>query len=341
MLAMDERSALLFPGQGSQFAGMLQGIERIEGATDLFETAREILGYDLLELCSRADKRTLGDTAVTQPAVFVTSLSLYFLWVRSSSDEGSPPSRQGDSTVFGTDAAGHSLGEYTALVASGMLAFEDALKLVAVRGEAMKRACEETPGAMVALLGSDLAKAEEACSRMRDKGHPIWVANINAPGQVVVSGAIEAVSRAVAAPSDFGARRAVMLDVAGACHTPLMQSACGSLEKALQEVEFREPRMKVWSNVTAKPYSSAAEAKELLVRQLVEPVLWHRTLENLAAEGTTTFYCFGPSDTMAGIARRCLQTDDVAGNGVRISRIENFAAAAGTSATDLAEKGSG
>lgn len=228
------------------------------------------------------------------------------------------------------------MGEYTALVASGTLTFEDALRLVAIRGEAMKRACEETPGGMVALLGSDLAKAEEACARMRDMGHAIWVANINAPGQVVISGAIDAVSQAISSPSDFGARRAVMLDVAGACHTPLMQSACDSLEKALEGVEFKEPHMRVWSNVTAKPYSSGTEAKELLVRQLVEPVLWHQTLENLMAEGAATFYCFGPSDTMAGIARRCLQTDKAAGNGVRISRIEDFAAAVSTSAGDRA-----
>lgn len=324
---------LLFPGQGSQFRGMAGGVARSDAAAGLFLEAEEILGYDLLGATESTDRSLLGDTAIAQPAVFVTSLALLALARRATSDAGA----EGDSatpsarptTDFGS-AAGHSLGEYTALVAAGMLSFREGLELVAVRGEAMKRACEATKGAMVALIGADDSRVEEVCAERRSRGGAVWVANYNSPGQVVVSGEIAEVERAIESPRDFGARRSVLLDVAGACHTPLMEPASKMLEEALRRAKFERSPVPVWSNVTAEPYPSPEEAPALLARQLVEPVRWRRTLENIYTSGESCFICFGPADTMAGLARRCLSPGrgGDGGNGLRLLRIETFDAAA-------------
>lgn len=359
------RSALLFPGQGSQFEGMLEGLSQSPTAVEIFERARAVLGYDFRKLVESSDGRSLADTALTQPAVFVTSYALYRAALSAarkgndraipggnSSPEGTSKSEEGtvssssasssgsedavgQSTSPGesvslvadaTDAAGHSLGEYTALAVSSALTFEDALRLVATRGEAMKMACEESKGAMAALLGVRLADVEEACQKRREAGAAIWVANINGAGQVVISGEASEIERALANPRDFGARRAVMLDISGPCHTPLMQSAADTLRKALNEVKIQAPRMRVWSNVTARPYSGPAEIADLLVRQLVEPVQWSGILTNLAAEGVREYWCFGPSGTMAGLARRGLTENPAqSSNGFRLFRIETFA----------------
>ena len=359
------RSALLFPGQGSQFEGMLEGLSQSPTAVEIFERARAVLGYDFRKLVESSDGRSLADTALTQPAVFVTSYALYRAALSAarkgndraipggnSSPEGTSKSEEGtvssssasssgsedavgQSTSPGesvslvadaTDAAGHSLGEYTALAVSSALTFEDALRLVATRGEAMKMACEESKGAMAALLGARLADVEEACQKRREAGAAIWVANINGAGQVVISGEASEIERALANPRDFGARRAVMLDISGPCHTPLMQSAADTLRKALNEVKIQAPRMRVWSNVTARPYSGPAEIADLLVRQLVEPVQWSGILTNLAAEGVREYWCFGPSGTMAGLARRGLTENPAqSSNGFRLFRIETFA----------------
>jgi [acyl-carrier-protein] S-malonyltransferase len=359
------RSALLFPGQGSQFEGMLEGLSRSPTAVEIFERARAVLGYDFRKLVESSDGRSLADTALTQPAVFVTSYALYRAALSaagkggdqaisggnsspegtSESEEGTDsassesssgfkdavgesmsPGESGSPLAHATDAAGHSLGEYTALAVSSALTFEDALRLVATRGEAMKMACEESKGGMAALLGVRLADVEEACQKRREAGAAIWVANINGAGQVVISGEASEIERALSNPRDFGARRAVLLDISGPCHTPLMQSAADTLRKALNEVKIQAPRMRVWSNVTARPYSGPAEIADLLVRQLVEPVRWSGILTNLAAEGVREYWCFGPSGTMAGLARRGLTEGPAqSSNGFRLFRIETFA----------------
>ncbi len=323
-------AALLFPGQGSQFEGMAAGARRSLVASELFEKAARILEYDLLEVIESGDRERLGATEVAQPAIFVTSMCLFSQARRSLSErdanEGAGNRHTGHPLNGFASAAGHSLGEYTALVAAGAVTFEDGLRLVAARGEAMQRACEETKGAMVALLGAEDARVEEACAERREKGGAIWVANYNAPGQVVVSGEISEAERAVAEPKSFGARRAVMLDVAGACHTPLMEPASKMLEDALAETSFVEPEATVWSNVTAKPYSSADEIPRLLSRQLVEPVRWKETVIDMRKRGTSVFVCFGPADTMAGIAKRCLASggSQPEGNAAHLLRIEDF-----------------
>ncbi len=336
MKSSDLSGALLFPGQGSQFEGMAKGVQSSAAALDLFVEAGKILGYDLLDLVESADQERLGDTAVAQPAIFVTSLALLAcVGERASRREGEKDSEDNSgNSAFErvgrfSSVAGHSLGEYTALVAAGMLSFREGLELVATRAEAMKRACEMTKGAMVALLGAEAGRVEEACAERRSKGGAIWVANFNAPGQVVVSGELSEVQRAIDHPSEFGSRRAVLLDVAGACHSPLMAPASKMLEGALKEAEFKKSSALVWSNVTARPYPSPEEARTLLARQLVEPVRWMETLENIRRSGESHFVCFGPADTMAGIAKRCLaagrRSDN--GNDLRISRIETFDAA--------------
>ncbi|MER3395753.1 MAG: [acyl-carrier-protein] S-malonyltransferase [Acidimicrobiia bacterium] len=331
-------TALLFPGQGSQFQGMVEAVEKCPPAMDLFQEASRVLGYDLLGALREADSRSFSDTAFVQPAIFVTSLALLtasgcldgdanFLSIHSD-----PPvaeiSETADGFSFGS-AAGHSLGEYTALVASKMVTFAEGLELVATRGEAMKMACAMTKGAMVALLGAEEKRVEEVCAERRSRGGAVWVANLNCPGQVVISGDIAEVEQALANPRHFGARRAVMLDVAGACHTPLMEPALKLLSDAVSKVDFKSSPVTVWSNVTAQPYASPEEVPKLLARQLVEPVRWKQTLQNLETAGVSAFVCFGPSDTMAGLARRCLLANNKerTGNAARIVRIETFASA--------------
>jgi [acyl-carrier-protein] S-malonyltransferase len=326
-------STLLFPGQGSQFRGMAEGVKRSDAAARLFADAARILEFDLLEVLEDGDKERLGDTAIAQPAIFVTSLALLEL-ARSSApnapSEGDADRSTARSLGDVASTAGHSLGEYTALVAAGMLSFEEGLELVAIRGRAMKLACEMTKGAMVALLGADDVRVEEVCAERRAKGAAIWVANLNSPGQVVISGEMAEVQNAIESPREFGARKSVLLDVAGACHTPLMEPASKMLEEALANTRFDKSPILVWSNVTAQPYPSPEDAPELLSRQLVEPVRWRETLENIRSSGGSSFVCFGPADTMAGLARRCLASDRAAngGNDVRLLRIETFDEAA-------------
>lgn len=334
-------TAVLFPGQGSQFQGMVEGIEAIPAAMELFNKAQRVLGYDLLGALRTGDTERLSDTALVQPAIFATSLALLACSrdISESVERLFSPSSDSDSAYEGSEAgrpvfefgsaAGHSLGEYTALVAAGMLTFEEGLELVATRGEAMKRACEMTKGAMVALLGADDDRVEEACAERRERGGAVWVANLNSPGQIVISGEIAEAERALANPKYFGARRAVMLEVAGACHTPLMEPASKLLTEALSKVEFKSSPVSVRSNVTAEPYPSPEKVPQLLARQLVEPVRWKQTIQNLANSGVSTFVCFGPADTMAGLAKRCLSADSRIrnGNAARLVRIETFEAA--------------
>jgi [acyl-carrier-protein] S-malonyltransferase len=278
--------AFTFPGQGSQRPGMGSPWSS-HPSFELVHEASEVLRRDVQRLVVEADAAELTATANAQLAVFVTSL------VALDAVE-----RLGLAPVV---VAGHSLGEYTALVAAGALSFEDGLRLVAERGEAMHHASLERPGTMAALVGIDDADAEAACARAEEE---VWVANYNAPGQVVVAGTAEGVARAGALARELGAKRVMPLKVAGAFHTPLMEPARPRLRKALAEAAFEDCEVPVVANVDARVHRSAVEWRGLLSAQLCSPVRWRQTLEQLPRLGATAVVELGPGGVLTGLARR-------------------------------------
>ncbi len=280
--------AFTFPGQGSQRPGM--GAAWIEHPSfELVEHASEVTGRDVAALLLDADQETLTHTANAQLATFVQSLVVLDAVERL----GLAPSA----------CAGHSLGEYTALVASGALGYEDGLRLVAERGEAMQDAAEHSPGTMAAVLGLDDDAAESAC--MRAEGE-VWVANYNAPGQVVLAGSEESLRAASEIAKGLGAKRVLNIPVGGAFHTPFMAPARDRLRKAIHNVVFHEPEPVVYANVDARPHASPEEWPSLLSAQLCSPVRWRQTLSSLAADGMRTFVELGPGGVLTGMARRAL-----------------------------------
>lgn len=287
------RTAFLFPGQGAQYVGMGQAlVESQPAARQLFAEASELLGYDLLAVCATGPAERLNSTAVSQPAIFVASLAA--LEALRASD----PQAVSDCVA----TAGLSLGEYTALVFAGSLSFRDGLQVVRRRGEAMQAAADATPGAMVSVLGMERPRVEELAAQARSKGI-LQVANLLCPGNVVVSGARDAcaeLERLVEA--DRG--RTVRLAVAGAFHTPMMHPADQVLAEALKQVPIQSPRLPVWSNVDAQAHTDPEEIRGLLVRQVVQPVLWEDTLRGLMAEGCERFYEIGPGRVLAGLLKR-------------------------------------
>ncbi len=285
--------AFLFPGQGAQSVGMGRQLsESVPRARELFEEARAVLGYDLLDVCSNGPAQRLHATVVSQPAIFVTSLAaLEFL-------KASNP----DAVSRCTAAAGLSLGEYTALVFAGALSFGDGLRVVQRRGEAMQAAADATPSGMLSVVGLEPPKVEELCAAARSAGL-IEVANLLCPGHIVVSGtraACEAVERLA---EGMGART-VRLTVAGAFHTPLMRPADAALAAVLAQVEMRPARLPIWSNVDAQPHTEPEAIRRLLVQQLLQPVLWEQTLRNLLTAGYDQFYEIGPGRVLAGLLKR-------------------------------------
>lgn len=285
--------AFLFPGQGAQTVGMgRQLYETLPAARQLFDQAAEVLGYSLIDLCARGPAERLNSTAVSQPAIFVTSLAA--LESLRASDPGAVEQCQG--------AAGLSLGEYTALTFAGSLTFVDGLRVVQRRGEAMQAAADATPSGMVSVLGVEPARIEELCAAARAQG-TMEIANLLCPGNIVVSGAkvaCDAVERLV----EQAGGRTVRLAVAGAFHTALMKPADEKLAGALEGVTIRPPRVPVWSNVDAKPHTDPAEIRPLLVRQVLQPVLWEQTVRNLLADGFDRFYEIGPGRVLAGLLKR-------------------------------------
>lgn len=282
---------VLFPGQGSQFVGM--GADLFEARSDLLgEAADARLGWSLRRVCLEGPEEELTRTDRAQPALYALS---YALWEALAEEAPLPGG-----------AAGHSLGEYTALAAAGSLDFPTGLSLVAARGRAMDAAARREPSGMAALLGVEADRAEAVAAGRRAEGGRLWVANLNAPGQVVVSGASEDIDWLVAEARSLGIRRAVPLKVAGAFHSPLMAPAAEELEGALREVSFGDPGFPVWSNVEAEPLESAEGLAALLVRQLTSPVRFAETLERMAAAGMETFVHVGPGDVTAGMARRAV-----------------------------------
>lgn len=281
--------AVLFPGQGSQSVGMDAGL--FEARPDLLGAeADDILGWSLETLCREGPEEELTRTDRAQPALYALS---YALWEVLAARLDRPPAA----------AAGHSLGEYTALAAAGVFDFRTGLRLVRERGEAMEEAARTEPSGMAALLGADPELAEEVAAARREAGGRLWVANLNAPGQVVVSGAAEDIGWVAGHARELGVRRAVPLKVQGGFHSPLMASASRRLRRALEGVAFREPSFPVWSNAAARPVRGG-EIGELLAEQLVSPVRFADTLEGMAGWGIETFVHVGPGEVTAGMARR-------------------------------------
>lgn len=293
------KSVFLFPGQGAQQVGMgKQLFGTLPAARKLFDEANSLLGFDLAALCFNGPKEQLDSTAVSQPALFVCSLAAL------ESLRGTDPA-----AIDACQAtAGLSLGEYTALVFAGALSFADGLRVVRRRGEAMQAAADATAGGMVSLIGLEQPKIEELCAKARESD-TLEVANLLCPGNIVVSGAKAACDRVAALAEETGART-VKLAVAGAFHTALMKPADEALAKALAEVEIRTPRMPVWSNVDAKPHTDPAEIRGLLVRQVLQPVLWEQTLRELLAAGFDKFYEIGPGRVLAGLLKRVQRKAD-------------------------------
>lgn len=283
--------ALLFPGQGSQFVGM--GADLFAARPDLLGgTADDVLGWSLRDMCLEGPEGALTRTEHAQPALYATA---YALWDELSSRLPDSPSA----------AAGHSLGEYTALAASGALDFFDGLRLVAARGRAMAAAADLEPSGMAALIGADEATAESIAAGRRGDGGRLWVANINAPGQIVVAGGTEDIEWIVANARDLGVRRAVALKVAGAFHSPFMAPAADDLAAALAGIEFSPPAFPVWANATAAQHES--EVAATLVAQLTGTVRFSDSLRAMAAAGTDTFVHVGVGDVTAGLAKRSVE----------------------------------
>ncbi|MGI9623398.1 MAG: ACP S-malonyltransferase [Acidimicrobiales bacterium] len=279
----------MYPGQGSQQSGM--GEAWVDHPSwELVTEASETSGRDLEALLLRADDEELRQTRNAQLATFLTSVVVYDAVQRVG--------------VEAAAHAGHSLGEYSALTASGALDFDDAVRLVSERGEAMQICAEAEPGTMAAVLGLDDNKAESACHRVDDD---VWVANFNAPGQVVIAGSPQAVDEAGAVAKSLGAKRVMGLPVSGAFHTPFMGPARDRLRKAIDQIEFRDPDHPVYANVDAIGHTSASDWPALLSSQLTSPVRWRQTLNELDSVGFTTFVELGPGTVLTGTAKRTVK----------------------------------
>ena len=279
-------NAYIFPGQGSQFPGMGKALyERSERARELMDKANDILGFSITEVMFGEDAEALKATRVTQPAIFIHSVVLALC------------------SGLETPAmvAGHSLGEFSALAAAGAMEFEDALKLVAIRANAMQKCCEKVPGSMAAIIKLPTETIEQICASCTGIVVP---ANYNSEGQVVISGEAEAVAEACARMKEAGAKRALPLAVSGAFHSPLMEPARLELAEAIDKTPFKTPQCPVYQNVTALPSSDPAAIKENLLKQLTSPVRWTQTVRNMVADGADHFLEIGPGTVLQGLVHR-------------------------------------
>lgn len=287
--------AYVFPGQGSQFPGMGKELyEKSAVVRGLFDQANQILGFDIKKIMFEGTAEDLKQTNVTQPAVFLHSVSL----------------AQMIETFEPNAVAGHSLGEFSALVAANALSFEDGMQLVAKRAEAMQEACEIQPSTMAAILGLDDSIVEEVCASVDGIVVP---ANYNCPGQLVISGEVEAVEKTCELLKEKGAKRALILPVGGAFHSPMMEPAREKLEKAIEQVRFHKPICPIFQNVTASAVSDPDEIKKNLNIQLTAPVRWTQTIQNMWAEGLTSYLEVGPGRTLQGLIKKIEREAQVSG----------------------------
>lgn len=279
--------AYVFPGQGSQFVGMGKDLYEQNGeAKALFEKANDILGFRITDLMFNGTEEDLRQTKVTQPAVFLCSVIPALV----------NPDVKPDMT------AGHSLGEFSALVVAGALSFEDGVRLVSQRAQAMQKACEINPSTMAAIIGLPDEKVEQLCAEVKEG--VVVPANYNCPGQIVISGENEAIQAACAKMTEAGAKRALPLKVGGAFHSPLMEPARAKLAQAIEKTEFHTPKCPIYQNVDAMPHTDPAEIKQNLVAQLTSPVRWTKSVQNMVADGADTFIECGPGAVLQGMIKR-------------------------------------
>ncbi|TVZ52969.1 ACP S-malonyltransferase [Dokdonia sp. Hel_I_53] len=278
--------AYIFPGQGAQFTGMgLDIFEKYPVAQDLFLKANDILGFNITETMFEGSAEDLKETKVTQPAIFIHSVALQAVL------ENFDPAM----------VAGHSLGEFSALVACGALSFEDALLLVSKRAQAMQKACELQPSTMAAVLALEDSVVEEVCE---GTDGIVVAANYNCPGQLVISGEVNAINAACATMKERGAKRALVLPVGGGFHSPMMEPAREELEKAIEQTIFKDPICPIYQNVSAKAVTSASEIQKNLIAQLTAPVKWTQTIQQMIADGATEFIEVGPGRVLQGLVKK-------------------------------------
>ena len=287
--------AFLFPGQGAQTVGMAKELcSQLPAAKQLFDRAAEVLGYDLAEICFNGPVEKLNSTQISQPALYVSSMAALEKLKQDSPEVYE--SCQG--------AAGLSLGEYTAIAFAGAMSFEDGLKLVQQRGQAMQAASDQTPSSMVSVLGLDREQLQKVCDDARVEGEVLQIANLLCKGNIAVSGHLASCERLPDVAEAAGAMKSVPLAVAGAFHTPIMESAVAKLESALSEVEIGPTRIPVYSNVDAQPHSQPEEFKQLLVKQVCGPVLWQDSIEKMIADGYDEFYEVGVGRVLRSLMKR-------------------------------------
>jgi len=279
--------AYIFPGQGAQFSGMgLDLYENSAEAQELFEKANDILGFNITDIMFEGTAEQLKETKVTQPAIFLHSVIL----AKTLGDDFKPEM-----------VAGHSLGEFSALVAAGALSFEDGLKLVSQRALAMQKACEATPSTMAAVLGLEDAVVEKVCN---DIDGVVVAANYNCPGQLVISGEVEAINKACEALKEAGARRALVLPVGGAFHSPMMEPAREELAAAIENTTFNKPNCPIYQNVTASAITDENDIKANLISQLTAPVRWTQSVQQMIADGASLFTEVGPGKVLQGLVKK-------------------------------------